>query len=361
MPSKEQDERANSSERRTTAKEVAEAAGVSISAVSRTFTKGASVSPATREKVLAATRKLGYQPNLLARALMTKRTELVGLISNNFDNPAFMEIFDLFTRRLQQRGRRPLLVNLSGDMESATALDLLLQYNVDGVIIASSMLPPQFAQACAEARLPVVQAFGRAGAAPSVHVVGADNVQGGRLAAQLLSERGYRKIAFLGGPGTATSTQDRLRGFRQYLKRVGLAPVAVVYGSSYSHKSGAEQMSSLLGEDIDAVFCGDDILAMGAIDACREAGVQVPEKVGVIGFNDFAMAAWPAFRLTTIRQPISEIIVKAVDLILDIIDEPNTSPEPQIFACEPRVRATLREASPPVSRRTARAGRVAAI
>jgi DNA-binding LacI/PurR family transcriptional regulator len=340
---KERGEGTVTSERRTTAREVAEAAGVSISAVSRTFTKGASVSPATREKVLAATRELGYQPNMLARALMTKRTELIGLISNNFDNPAFMEIFDLFTRRLQQRGRRPLLVNLSGGMESAAALDMLLQYNVDGVIIASSMLPPQFAEACAEARLPVVQAFGRPGAAPHVHVVGADNVQGGRLAGRLLSERGYEKIAFLGGPSTATSTQDRLRGFRQSLKRAGLAAVSVVYGASYSHQSGSEQMRKLLDEDIDAVFCGDDILAMGAIDACREAGVGVPEQVGIIGFNDFAMAAWPAYRLTTIRQPISEIIVNAVDLVLNIIDEPSRPREARLFGCEPAIRATLRE------------------
>src|SRR5215471_2647586 len=122
LPLKGRDERAKASERRTTAKEVAEAAGVSISAVSRTFTKGASVSPATREKVLAATRALGYQPNMLARALMTKRTELIGLISNNFDNPAFMEIFDLFTRRLQQRGRRPLLVNLTDGAPPGGAL-----------------------------------------------------------------------------------------------------------------------------------------------------------------------------------------------------------------------------------------------
>ena len=95
-------------ERRATAREVAELAGVSVSAVSRTFTAGASVSSETREKVIAATRSLGYQPNALARSLMTKRTELIALISNNFDNPMFMEVFDLFTRRLQQRGRRPV-------------------------------------------------------------------------------------------------------------------------------------------------------------------------------------------------------------------------------------------------------------
>jgi DNA-binding LacI/PurR family transcriptional regulator len=330
-------------ERRTTAKEVAEAAGVSISAVSRTFTKGASVSPATREKVLAATRALGYRPNMLARALMTKRTELIGLISNNFDNPAFMEIFDLFTRRLQQRGRRPLLANLSGGIESVTALEMLRQYDVDGVIIASSMLAPQFAEASAEARLPVVQAFGRPGGAPDVHVVGADNVQGGRLAGQILSERSYSRIAFLGGPATATSTEDRLRGLKQSLKRSGIAPVTVVYGASYSHEAGSQEMQKLLDQEIDAVFCGDDILAIGAIDACREAGVRVPEDIGIIGFNDLAMAAWPAYRLTTIRQPIRDIIVTAVDLVLDIVDEPSRPREARVFACEPAIRSTLRQ------------------
>ena len=158
------------SDRRVTAKEVAKLAGVSIAAVSRTFTQGASVSARTRDKVLAATRSLGYQPNVLARSLMTKRTELIGLVCNNFDNPAFMEIFDLFTRQLQQRGRRPLLANLSGGARTETALDMLLQYSVDGVIIASSMLPPKFATACAEARLPVVLAFGNPRGKVSVNV-----------------------------------------------------------------------------------------------------------------------------------------------------------------------------------------------
>jgi DNA-binding LacI/PurR family transcriptional regulator len=98
--------------RRLTARQVAAEAGVSISAVSRTFTDGASVSPATRARVLSAARTLGYRPNVLAQSLMTGRTRLIGLVSNNFDNPAFMEIFDQFTRLLQQRGLRPLLANL---------------------------------------------------------------------------------------------------------------------------------------------------------------------------------------------------------------------------------------------------------
>src|SRR5271168_3586711 len=186
-------------ERRPTAKEVAKLAGVSVSAVSRTFTSGASVSSETREKVIAATRSLGYQPNALARSLMTKRTELIALISNNFDNPLFMEVFDLFTRRLQQRGRRPLFANLSGGARTDVALEMLLKYSVDGVIVASSTLPPHFTEQCAEAGMPVVQAFGRPGSTLSGNIVGADNFQGGRIAGAMLRDRGYKNIAFLGG------------------------------------------------------------------------------------------------------------------------------------------------------------------
>ena len=330
-------------ERRPTAKEVAKLAGVSISAVSRTFTDGASVSSKTRELVLAATRELGYQPNAMARSLMTKRTELIGLISNAFDNPLFMEIFDLFTRRLQQFGRRPLLANLSGGIRTDVALEMLLKYSVDGVIVASSTLPPSFAEACAAAGMPVVQAFGRAGGAESVSVVGADNYQGGRLAGDVLRKHRYRNIAFLGGPQSATSTEDRIRGLRDSLATEGLEPCAVVYGHSYCHEAGLTLMRQLLRNGgIDAVFCGDDVLAMGAIDACRDAGVSVPRDIGVIGFNDMAMAAWSAYNLTTIHQPVADIIATAVELVLGIVDDSHKKAEVRMFGCRAVERGTLR-------------------
>lgn len=330
-------------DRRVTSREVAELAGVSVSAVSRTFTAGASVSSETREKVLAATRTLGYHPNALARSLMTKRTELIALISNNFDNPLFMEIFDLFTRRLQQRGRRPLLANLSGGTRTDGALQMLLKYNVDGAIVASSTLPPQFLEECAEAGMPVVQAFGRPGGAAGGNIVGADNVQGGRLAGEMLRERGYRNIAFLGGPQGATSTEDRLAGLKESLALASLAPSAVIFGHSYCHEAGFTLMKQLLRNGgIDAVFCGDDVLAMGAIDACREAGIDVPRDIGVIGFNNMAMAAWPAYNLTTIHQPVAEIIVTAVELLLGIVDRSNQTTDMRLFDCKAIERETLR-------------------
>jgi DNA-binding LacI/PurR family transcriptional regulator len=326
-----------------TAKEVAELAGVSVSAVSRTFTAGASVSSETRQKVLAATQSLGYQPNALARSLMTGRTELIALISNNFDNPLFMEIFDLFTRRLQQHGRRPLLANLSGGARTDVALDMLLKYSVDGVIVASSTLPQRFTEQCAEAGMPVVQAFGRPGRSIADNIVGCDNLQGGRLAGDMLRDRGYRNIAFLGGPQGATSTEDRLRGLRESLAIADLAPCAIVYGHSYCHEAGFTLMKQLLRNGgIDAVFCGDDVLAMGAIDACRDAGIAVPRDIGVIGFNNMAMAAWSAYNLTTIHQPVADIIVTAVELLLGVIDQsPQTTPL-RLFECSAVERGTLK-------------------
>jgi DNA-binding LacI/PurR family transcriptional regulator len=330
-------------DRRPTARAVAELAGVSISAVSRTFTEGASVSAKTREKVLAATRSLGYQPNALARSLMTNRTQMIGLICNNFDNPLFMEIFDLFTRRLQQYGRRPLLANLSGGIRPDLALEMLLKYRVDGVIVASSTLPPSFTIACAEAGMPVVGAFGRPGSAGSVPIVGADNVQGGRLAGDVLRARGYRNIAFLGGPQTATTTEDRMRGFRESLLNDGHEPCATVYAHSYCHEAGLTLMQQLIRNGgIDAVFCGDDVLAMGAIDACRKAGVRVPGDIGILGFNDMAMAAWPGYDLTTIHQPVPQIIGAAVELVLSAVDHADKAFEARTFECHLVERGTLR-------------------
>ena len=329
--------------RRLTAREVAERAGVSVSAVSRTFTAGASVAPATRERVLAAARELGYRPNLLAQSLMTGRTRLIGLVSNNFDNPAFMEIFDLFTRRLQGHGLRPLLANLSGASGTISALHMLQQYNVDGVILASSTLPQSLVSGCRTAGIPLVHAFGRARAPRGATVAGVDNVAGGRLAGDTLVDHGYRRIAFLGGPRTATSTIDRLAGLTEALATYGLSLQQTVFGPSYSHESGQALMRELLRKGgFDAVFCGDDILAMGALDACLEVRVKVPAQMGVLGFNDIAMAAWPSYGLTTIRQPIGDIINAAVDMITGMVEQGITTMPSRQFSCSLVERLTLK-------------------
>jgi DNA-binding LacI/PurR family transcriptional regulator len=326
-----------------TLKDVAERAGVSRSAVSRTFTDGASVSPRTRLKVEQAAEELGYTPNALASSLTTGRTKLIGLIANNFHNPLILEVFDLFTSGLQDRGLRPLLVNLSEATDPAASLRMLRQYSVDGVIVASSTLPSSFAEAFRTAGLPVVHAFGRHTSTPDVHVVGIDNIACGRMAAEALIARGYRRVGFLGGPQSATSTQDRAAGFLAALAGHPGIDVSASYATAYTFDAGRAEMQRLLTQGpAEAYFCGDDLLAVGALSAIEEAGLSVPGDIGLIGLNDMEMARWQTIGLTTIRQPVAEIIAAAIDLVVATIEDPERQPEIRLFPCQVIERRTLR-------------------
>jgi DNA-binding LacI/PurR family transcriptional regulator len=325
-----------------TLKDVALRAGVSTAAVSRTFTVGASVSAKTRRKVEEAAVELGYSPNMLARSLTTRRTQLVGLVSNNFHNPVFLQIFDLFTRLIQERGLRPLLVNLTDETDPARSVQMLRQYSVDGVIVASSHAAGGFARAFRDAGLPVVHAFGRATASPDVSVVGIDNVGAGRLAAETLISRGYRRLGFIGGPESASTTQDRLLGFTATANASGL-PVTSGFAGAYSFDAGRAEMQRLLhGPRAEAYFCADDVLSIGALSAAADAGLQVPGDIGIIGLNDMEMAAWANIALTTIHQPFELIVRSSIDLIVGSLDDPGRPPDVRLFPCHVVERRTLR-------------------
>ena len=323
--------------------QVALRAGVSRSAVSRTFTPGASVSGATRARVEKAAEDLGYSPNFLARGLSTRKTSLIGLVSNNFRNPVFLQIFDLFTRGLQERGLRPLLVNLSSETDPARSVRLLSQYSVDGVIVASSHLPDGFARAFRLAGVPVVHAFGRATRAPDVNVVGIDNEAAGRMAAEALLARGYRRIGFMGGPEAASTSQDRLAGFMAAAAGHPGVSATASFAGDYSFAAGFAEMSRLLGgHAAEAYFCGDDVLSIGALAAANAAGLSVPGDLGLLGLNDMEMAGWDNIALTTIHQPFAAIVQSSIDLMQATLAEPDRLPEARILPCRLVERGTLR-------------------
>ncbi|KQI72516.1 transcriptional regulator [Loktanella sp. 5RATIMAR09] len=326
-----------------TLKDVAMLAGVSRSAVSRTFTVGASVSDKTRAKVEKAAAALGYSPNALASSLTTGRTKMIGLVSNNFHNPIFLEVFDLFTKGLQARGLRPLLVNLTDEVSPENSIRMLRAYSVDGVIVASSTLPASFAEGFRDAGVPVVHSFGRHAMRPKVNVLGIDNIAAGRMAAQTLIDRGYARVAFLGGPATATSTQDRFAGFQEVIAGSDLA-LSVSYASNYSFDAGRAEMLRLLEttSPAEAYFCGDDVLSIGALSAIQSAGLRVPEDIGIIGLNDMEMAGWANINLTTIHNPFKQIIAASIDLIAASLNNDSRAPEARLFDCTIVERGTLR-------------------
>ena len=326
-----------------TLKNVADRAGVSCAAVSRSFTPGASVSAKTRAKVEDAAHALGYSPNMLARSLMTGKTQLIGLVSNNFHNPVFLQIFDQFTRRLQDQGMRPLLVNLSDETDPARSVQMLRAYSVEGVILASSELPDGFAQAFVQAGLPVVHAFGRAVTPSDVNLVGIDNHRAGAMAAETLIARGYKRIGFMGGPQAASTTQDRMAGFLDYAARHSGVAATVSFAGAYQFDAGRTEMLRLLARDpAEAYFCGDDVLSIGALSAAQTLGLQVPDDLGLIGLNDMEMAGWPNINLTTISQPFEAMIAASVDMILARLADPARAPETRLLACRLIERGTLR-------------------
>jgi len=280
---------------------------------------------------------------VLASSLTTGRTKLIGLVSNNFHNPIFLEVFDLFTRALQDQGLRPLLVNLTDETDPAQSVRMLRQYSVDGVVVASSTLPPGFGKAFRDAGVPVVHAFGRVTSEPQVHVVGIDNIEAGRLAARSLMARGYQRVGFMGGPEAASSTQDRLRGFMHELGAHPQINVSQSFSTAYSFEAGRAEMQRLLaGDHAEAYFCGDDVLSIGALSAIQDRQLSVPRDIGIIGLNDMAIAGWHNINLTTIRQPIREIVNSSIELMTAMLRDPSRLPEARIFACKIVERGTLR-------------------
>ena len=326
-----------------TLKDVAERAGVSRSAVSRSYTGGASVAKQTRRKIEKAAKELGYSPNVLASSLTTGRTKLIGLVSNNFHNPIFLQVFDLFTKGLQERGLRPLLVNLSDEVDPENSVRMLRAYSVDAVIVASSTLPQSFAQGFQDAGVPVVHSFGRHVASPKVNVLGIDNIEAGRLAAHTLAARGYKRLGFMGGPKSATSTEDRFKGFAEELKRHKDVTLTSSYAADYSFDAGRAEMQSLLNSTpAEAYFCGDDVLSIGALSAIESAGLNVPQDVGLLGLNDMEMAGWENINLTTIHNPFQQIVASSVELVENLLKDDQRAPEARLFACHVVERGTLR-------------------
>ena len=323
--------------------DVAKLAKVSPSAVSRTFTIGSSVSEETRGRILKAAGKLGYRPNLLASSLMTGRSSLIALASNAFNDPQVMTIIDTFTTELQHRHLRPLIFNLSRANDWAGTVTMMSQYQIDGIIIASSTLNQTFVRDVLKSGIPTVIAFGRDINEMGVSASFVDNEEGGRIAAKEFLRRGYERYGFIAARPDVSSSMDRLAGFYQELNRNKITP-DVIYSGEYSHEAGRRSANKLLISHpyIDAIFCADDLLAMGAIDGIRyDLGRSIPE-IGVIGFSDMQMSNWPSYELSTFTANVNRVVQNAIDIMQSEIENGVRTIEKRIVGCEIVIRKSLR-------------------
>lgn len=320
---------------RITAQDVAREAGVSLSAVSRVFTPGASVSAKMRVRVMDAADKLGYQPNVLARSLMTQRTNLVGVILANFKNPVYLTVLDHFTRALQARGLRTLLLNVSDGQDLEEMARLVLQYSVDGLVVSAGAISPHITEQCRKRRIPLV-AFARRPRRANLHVVCADNAAGGRVAASRLLQSRHRRFGFLAGPANASTTIERGKGFHAEIEEAGHRVIAMTHAREYAYSAGVDSARELLGqpERPDAVFCANDLLAMALMDVARhEYGLCLPGDLSIIGFDDVNLAAAASYGLSTIRQPLEAMVQDTVDILSHRINTWSEGWETRQLAC----------------------------
>ncbi len=331
-----------------TAQDVARLAKVSQSAVSRTFTPGASVSEQTRERVTAAARELGYRPNAMARTLITGRSRIVALVMSYLENQFYPLVIEKLSQQLQQHGYHVLMF-ISGQDEPDTVLTEILQYQVDAIVMASTTLSPDLAKSCADSGVPVVL-FNRvpemgAAAHRTASTVTSDNYRGGRLAGELLVARGHRRIAFLAGLENSSTSIERERGFNDALREAGLAPFARAVGR-YQFEGAQEATRQLFTGALrpDAVFVANDHMAIAALDVLRiELRLRVPEDVSVIGFDDVPQAAWGAYGLTTVVQSVQDMVDATVGLLLQQIQE-EARPRDVVIPCRLVERQSVRPA-----------------
>jgi len=306
--------------------DVARLAGVSQAAVSRTLTPGASVSEETRAKVLEAAEKLRYRPNVIARSLIRRSTNMVGLVVMRFTNPFYSQMIRDFTRALQDQGYWALLLNIGDVHEVEQALPMALQYQVDGLIITSATLSSTLAEECARSGTPVVL-FNRYASDDSVSAVRCDSIAGGGLVADALLDAGHRRLAYIAGEEGASTNRDREQGFCERLHERGHTLSFRESAGDYSYEAGYAAALRLLQRDErpDGVFCASDLIAMGTLDAARvERGIRVPEELSIIGFDDIPMAGWPGYSLTTVRQPVEEMVEATIRVLMEAIEIPGS-------------------------------------
>lgn len=314
---------------RITSLQVAERAGVSQSAVSRVFTPGASVSNKTAEKVRKAASELGYRPNVLARAMVSGKSRMIGLVVAYLENYFYPEAVEKLSNALQAEGYHVLIFMTSqttGDINDI--VDEILDYQVDGIVMASVGMSSDIAQRCQQAGVPVVL-FNRAQNQDSVSSVTSDNFAGGQAAGRFLLAAGHRRFGYVAGWEGASTQRDREAGFLDALHQAGHDLCAREVGNYKLEdaRNAARAMFDVPADRRpDAVFVANDHMAFGVMDVIRfELGLSIPGDVSVVGYDDVPPAEWPSYDLTTLRQRANLMVKNTVSTLLDLIARPGSA------------------------------------
>ena len=321
-----------------TSRDVAQHAGVSQATVSRVLNGSPRVSAATVARVQDAIAALDYHPNAAAASMKTRRTGTIGIIIDQLSNPFFVEVLESLAQVFADAGQRVLVWDPSHHEDAA--IHALRDRTVDGVVIAAWQDDSPAMQAALASGRPVVM-LNRRPSGTGFDSVTSENRAGGRLVAHYLAAHRPGPALFVAGrPGTSTA-QDRAEGFLAGLAEAGAPPPAIVDGD-YSAETAQQAVRAHIADHgvPRSVFCANDLMAFGALNALAVDGVRVPDDTWVVGFDDVAMAGWPVIGLTTVSQHSRDMARAGADMLLRRITEGGSDCEHRTFPAQLVVRTS---------------------
>ncbi len=301
---------------------VARAAGVAQSTVSRCFRNDSAISPETRELVLEVARKLGYLPNVLARSLITRRSNLVGVIATRYTLRGNPEAIYAIGQALAAAGKQVLLITAEHDTPSVADLRGWLEYPLDGLISCVQLSDDDIRTL--QARQLTLVLYNRHSPRIAVDSVTANHFAAAGEVATALHAAGHRRFLCVSGPPEAPVSRERSEGFLRRLQALGIKQTPVIE-TDYSYAGGRDGfLAGVQGGSLpEAVFCANDQIAFGVMDACRfTLGLAVPKDISVVGFDDVPEAARPGDSLTTMHQDTVDMARQAVGLLLQRLAAP---------------------------------------
>jgi len=306
-------------------KDIAKAAGVSHATVSRALRDDPRISEQTKLRIRRIAAEMGYPPSAIARGLATGRTDTIGMVVTTVSDPFVAPIVQGAEKKAMEAGYSLILSQSGADPDrELAAVRLLRERRVDGVIVTASRVGELYTPLLSDLRVPIVLVNNQREGG-YLHSIYVDDFAGARMVVEHLVELGHRKIAYVGCPERPLSNRNRLNGYRSALEshgiRVESSFVVQIPGMDdlARGKEAAKRLLSLR-ERPSAIFCYNDLTAIGTLQALRTSGIQVPEDVSLVGFDDIPMASMVCPALTTVAQPKEEMGVKAMEMLLALIE-----------------------------------------
>lgn len=323
MKTKKQKTAKLSSSKRITIRDIARIAGVSHTTVSRALNDSPNIRAETKDRILRIIKEMNYRPDVKARGLAMKRSGLIGLVVSDISNPFYAEVARGIEDKAHEKGYNVIFCSTDNEPgRTETYVKVMMEIGVDGLVFASARLHEPMVEKLIAERFPVVLVNRKLKGKGFNHVV-LDNVRGAYELTAHLIKLGYRKIALIVGPSNLSTGIERLKGYQKALKDYGVEPSSkYVYHGPFTKATGYEGAKALLTmkERPEAIFGGNDCIAMGVIDAVEELGLRIPHDVAVVGFDDTDFASNRRIKLTTIGYKKYEMGSIGVQILIDHIE-----------------------------------------